>query len=81
MVKGEGSVRLGPCAVPRLPYKDFSAAKISRDEEYGLWRIIGPTVERNLNQPLWRQFVIVYMQGIQNGAAAMRERHDQPARD
>lgn len=67
----EMSVTLGPSAVAVVPVRDVTRLPGNLDS-VALWRLIGPTVQRNLSRPLWQQFMAVYLQGIENGAAAMR---------
>lgn len=69
----ERMVGIGPATVPTVPLGDFTRAKLSRDDSIALWRIIGPTVQRNLTLPLWEQFIAIYIQGYENGIAAIRD--------
>lgn len=69
----ERMVGIGPATVPTVPLGDFTRAKLSRDDSIALWRIIGPTVQRNLTLPLWEQFIAIYIQGCENGIAAIRD--------
>jgi hypothetical protein len=43
-----------------------------------VWQLIGPTIERNINQPLWAQFCAIYLEGMAHAAgcaadAALKE--------
>lgn len=69
----ERMVGIGPATVPIVPLGDFTQANLSRDDSIALWRIIGPTVQRNLSLPLWEQFLAVYIQGCENGISALKD--------
>lgn len=68
----DSMVRLGPCIVPNYPLKAFS--RLPGGIAWDLWKLCGPTVERNLTRPLWAQFCAVYYEGLNHGANAMREK-------
>lgn len=64
-------VRLGPCVVPTYPMSAFS--RFPPDINFtDVWRLVGPTVQRNMNAPLWVQFCSVYLEGLNHGSEAMR---------
>lgn len=63
-------VGFGPCVVPVVPYSSFSRFPPGLDT-YGVWRIIGPTVQRNLDAPLWLQFCAVYLEGMNHAAGVI----------
>ena len=64
-------VAFGPCLVPSYPYSAYS--RLPRGTGETLWKLCGPTVERNLDQPLWAQFCAVYYEGLNHGAGMARE--------
>ena len=64
-------VSLGPCPVPAYPYSAWS--RLPRGSAETLWKLIGPTVERNIAGPLWAQFCAVYYEGLNHGAGMARE--------
>jgi hypothetical protein len=37
------------------------------------WELVGPTIERNIDRPLWMQFCVAYLEGLNHGAGAKRE--------
>lgn len=65
-------VELGPCTVPIVPVSSFSRIPEGIDR-YALWRLIGPTVGRNIDKPLWLQFCAVYLEGLNHGAGLVEE--------
>lgn len=67
----------GPGPVPTYPISAFSRLPHGIAEE--LWKLVGPTVDRNINLPLWAQFVVVYYEGLNHGSGAERERATEAA--
>lgn len=67
-------VSLGPCPVSMYPITAFSSLK--RSDLETAWQIVGPTIERNINAPLWAQFAAAYIEGLNHGAGIERERAD-----
>jgi len=65
-------IGFGPCVVPVVPYSSFTRMPAGIDT-FAMWRVIGPTVGRNIDRPLWLQFVAVYMEGLNHGAGVMEE--------
>jgi hypothetical protein len=63
---------IGPCAIPIYPVTAFT--RIPNLDRYDAWRLVGPTVHRNINAPLWQQFMAVYLEGLNHGSAMERER-------
>lgn len=59
-------VSIGPCPVPLYPYSAFS--RFEGIDFYQVWRLVGPTVDRNINAPLWAQFCAVYLEGMNHAA-------------
>lgn len=73
MGKGKDKrISLGPCPVPLYTYSAFT--RMPRGVMEDLWRLVGPTVERNIDRPLWAQFCAAYYEGLNHGAGAERER-------
>lgn len=65
-------VRIGPCQVLTYPIRAFT--RFPADIDFtDVWRLVGPTVQRNMNAPLWAQFCAVYLEGLNHGAEAARE--------
>lgn len=66
-------VAFGPTVVPYYPHTAFSS--FPKDIKFwDVWKLVGPTVERNMNAPLWAQFCAIYLEGLNHGAGAERER-------
>ena len=65
-------VSIGPCPVPLYPIGAFSRFPEGIDLD-DVWRLVGPTVHRNINAPLWAQFCAIYLEGLNHGAAAVGE--------
>lgn len=64
--RGEHGLRIGPCKFPTYPisaFSDFPPGIKAAD----VWRIIGPTVEQNINKPLWQQLCAIYIEGLNHG--------------
>ena len=63
-------VALGP-PVPMVPIGDFDKARVSEEHWQGIWRIVGPSVERNMcgmrPLPLWKVIASAYMEGLLHG--------------
>lgn len=73
--KATGSmVRIGPCVVPNYSVKAFSHFP-SNIDFMDVWRLVGPTVERNINAPLWMQFCAIYLEGLNHAAGIMESRN------
>jgi hypothetical protein len=69
----EHMAQFGPCVLPNYPYSTFSRFPPEIDFK-DVWRVVGPTVQRNINHaPLWVQFCTVYLEGLNHGAAAAAE--------
>lgn len=62
-------VSIGPRSVPLYPVSAFSRFPPEIDM-HAVWALIGPTVQRNANAPLWAQFCAAYLEGLNHGAAA-----------
>ena len=66
------TVSLGPSVVPLYPVTAFS--RFPRGISFrDVWTLVGPTVDKNLNAPLWAQFCAVYLEGMNHALGAMRE--------
>jgi hypothetical protein len=63
-------VRLGPCVVPTYSVKAFSRFPPEIDF-MDVWRLVGPTVQRNIGAPLWMQFCAVYLEGMNHAAGTI----------
>lgn len=71
------NVALGPCAVPLVPVRDMSKFALTREQWHAVWRIIGPTAERNLaRNPLWTVIACAYLEGLHHGASLQREQEE-----
>ncbi len=64
---------LGP-GFPIVPVSGFAPVPKEIDMA-GVWKIIGPTVEKNMNGmrpvPLWKIFCVCYAQGMENAVGLM----------
>ncbi len=71
------SITLGP-RIPLVPISQFSKERLTREQWENAWRLCGPSVERNLNGPrplqLWQVFASAYLEGLEHGSAAQREK-------
>lgn len=67
-------VALGPIAVDSYPVSAWS--KIPQEVKLeDIWMIVGPTVEKNLNQhALWKVFCSVYWEGLAHAVGALEEK-------
>lgn len=70
-------IKLGP-PIPVISVRDFSKFKLTSEEWDKVWRIVGPSVERNMQMkcPLWRVIAAAYLEGLQHGSALAREERD-----
>lgn len=67
----DSMVNIGPCVVPTYSLRSFS--RFPRDiEMYAVWKLVGPTVQKNIGHPLWLQFCAVYLEGLNHGSEAVR---------
>jgi len=67
-------IPFGP-PVPVVPAGHFCRLPFNPEDMEALWRIVGPSVARNMarGQPMWRVIVAAYAEGLSHGAAAERE--------
>jgi hypothetical protein len=66
----DAMVNIGPVSVPGTPVTDFSKIPGSRETWAALWRIVGPSAQRNLaRNPLWVVIAAAYYEGLQHGAS------------
>lgn len=72
-----GRASLGP-TFPIVGVGDFTKLKVKPGQLRDLWEVIGPTVELNMTKrvELWQIFTMCYVQGLENGAAIEREKHE-----
>lgn len=67
------AVSIGPRTIGKVyPYSAYS--RITREQIETAWQLVGPTIERNIDRPLWMQFAAAYLEGLNHGAGAERER-------
>lgn len=76
MASKDRRVSFGPGPVSSYPYSAWS--RLPRGVSESLWQLVGPTVQRNIDQPLWAQFCAVYFEGLNHGAGAARELDARP---
>ena len=70
----DAMVNIGPVSVPGTPVTDFSKIPGSRETWAALWRIVGPSAQRNLaRNPLWVVIAAAYYEGLQHGATLALE--------
>lgn len=67
-------VAFGPRTITAYPHSAFS--HITREQLETAWQIVGPTIERNIDQPLWAQFAAAYFEGLNHGSAIEHDRAD-----
>lgn len=70
VARSEHRVSMGPCPVPLVPYSHFSRFPPGIDV-HAVWKIIGPTVQRNMDKPMWLQFCAVYIEGLNHAAGVL----------
>ena len=77
----DAMVNIGPVSVPGTPVTDFSKIPGSRETWAALWRIVGPSAQRNFaRNPLWVVIAAAYYEGLRHGAslAADSAKPDEP---
>jgi hypothetical protein len=73
MSKSKGHrVSIGPGAVAIYPVSAFT--RVPNEALKDIWQVIGSTVEKNINRPLWMQYCAIYWEGLNHGSAAAQER-------
>ncbi|MFM0432314.1 hypothetical protein PQQ75_25110 [Paraburkholderia aspalathi] len=66
----DAMVNIGPVSVPGVPVTEFSKIPGSKEAWDGIWRIVGPSAQRNLaRNPLWVVIAAAYYEGLQHGAS------------
>lgn len=66
-------VSLGP-AIPVVPVGDFAKFRLTEEQWADAWRVIGPSVERNMSGgrhgplPLWKIICAAYLEGLHHGS-------------
>lgn len=70
-------VQLGP-AIPVVPVTDFTRFKdmgITQQMFEEAWKIVGPSVERNIRIPLepWELYTACYLEGLAHGSQMATE--------
>lgn len=70
-------VAFGPRTITAYSHKAFS--HITREHLETAWQLVGPTIERNIDRPLWMQFAAAYYEGLNHGSAMERELAREPA--
>jgi hypothetical protein len=73
------SVGIGPCVVPIYPISAFTRFPADIDM-HEVWRLVGPTVQRNITAPLWLQFCAIYLEGLRHGVAVSNADHQTGAK-
>ena len=64
--------RIGPSAIPHYPKKSWERANV---DPVRVWEIVGPTVQNMIdNFPIWQICVSCYLEGLNHGSEAMREK-------
>ena len=64
-------ISIGPCPVETYPVSAYSPLR--RAELETAWQLVGPTIERNIDKPLWAQFAAAYIEGLNHGSGIERE--------
>jgi len=69
--------QFGP-RIPLVPVTDFSSMRMSNEQWAGAWRIVGPSVERNMTRgrELWVIITAAYLEGLSHGAAITEEKYN-----
>ena len=67
---GLRSFQFGP-RIPLVPVTDFSSMRMPNEEWEAAWRIVGPSVEKNMTRgrELWVVITAAYLEGLSHGAA------------
>lgn len=65
-------IQLGP-EIPVVPVHHFSTLPASEDDMRAMWRIVGPSVERNMRLPLWKIICAAYIEGVMHGHGLAKE--------
>jgi hypothetical protein len=59
---------IGPCTIDSVPIGNFTKVQITREELESLWRLCGPSAERNMSKnPLWMVIAMAYYEGLSHG--------------
>ena len=73
MVNRTHMANLGPCAIDTVGIRDFTSRRFSREQLHGIWKICGPSAEKNLERnPLWIALCMAYIEGLQHGSELAR---------
>lgn len=66
------SARIGPAGIPAYSKRSWESAKV---DPVIVWQIVGPTVQHLIdNFPIWQVCVSCYLEGLNHGSEAMREK-------
>lgn len=57
----------GP-VIPAVSACDFSPVRLKASAYEDAWSIVGPTISRNKDAPIWKLLAIAYLQGVQHGS-------------
>lgn len=69
-------IAFGP-DIPVVPITHFARHKFTEEQIADIWKIIGPSVERNLSaKPLWKVIAFAYIEGLSHGAAIQQEKNN-----
>lgn len=68
---------LGP-VIPIVSARDFDRKRLPKSAYEDAWSIVGPTIHRNHDRPVWQLLAIAYLQGLQHGAALGTSGGDTP---
>lgn len=60
------AVELGP-PIPLVPITHFDKMRLTDEQLSSMWRIVGPSVERNMRLPLWQIICCAYIEGLMHG--------------
>lgn len=63
---------------PLVPISHFSKFRFKKQEWEEVWKIIGPSVQWNINKhPLWIVIAAAYLEGLQHGSEIKKENNAQ----
>ena len=61
-------IQFGP-DIPIVRNSDFSKMSLTKDQWAEVWRIVGPSVEKNMAKylPHWKLIAAAYLEGVNHG--------------
>ncbi|MBZ5761529.1 hypothetical protein LAV84_18565 [Rhizobium sp. VS19-DR104.2] len=67
-------ITFGP-DIPLVRAKDFSVMSLTREQWEDVWKVVGPSVEKNMQKcvPHWMLIAAAYLEGIHHGSELAKE--------